>query len=78
MPQTLEERVTLLEREMRKLRQPQITLDSGTDNNRWVNAIFGAFKDDPLFEEAVKAGEEYRKAQVPDYMKDDSSADVPA
>ncbi|WP_395144079.1 hypothetical protein [Armatimonas sp.] len=80
MPQTIEERVTLLEREMQKLRRPQTVVDSGMDtgNNRWVNTIFGAFKDDPLFEEAVKAGEEYRKAQVPDYMKDDSSADVPA
>lgn len=69
-----------LGREMKKLHRPQTTVDSGTStgNNRWVNAIFGAFKDDPLFEEAVKAGEEYRKAQVPDYMKDDSSADVPA
>ena len=69
MPQTLEERVTLLEQEVKELRQMQKPMDSVAGNNRWVNAIFGAFKDDPLYEEAIKAGEEYRKAQVPDYMK---------
>lgn len=78
MPQTLEERVTLLEQEVKELRQTQKPADSGTGNNQWVNAIFGAFKDDPLYDEAVKAGEEYRKAQVPDYMKDDSTTNVPA
>ena len=57
MPQTLEERVTLLEQEVQELRQTQKPADLAKGNNRWVNAIFGAFKDDPLFEEAVKAGE---------------------
>jgi hypothetical protein len=78
MPQTLEERVTLLEREVKELRQTQKTTEAGTENNQWVNVIFGAFKDDPLFEEAVKAGQEYRKAQVPDYMKGEQSTDVSA
>lgn len=78
MPQTLEERVTLLEQEVKELRRTQIPSNSVAGNNQWVNALFGRSKDDPLFEAAVKAGEEYRKAQVPDYMKDDSSADVPA
>jgi hypothetical protein len=80
MPQTLEERVTLLEREVKELRRTQKPTDSDSSagNNRWVNAIFGAFKDDPLFEEAVKAGQEYRKSQVPDYMKGEQSTDVSA
>jgi nicotinamide mononucleotide adenylyltransferase len=78
MPQTLEERVTLLEQEVKELRRTQKPADSEKGNNRWVNAIFGAFKEDPLFEEAVKAGEEYRKAQIPDYMKDDTSTHVPS
>ncbi|MCX6367085.1 MAG: hypothetical protein NTX57_10300 [Armatimonadetes bacterium] len=77
MPQTLEERVTLLEREVKELRQTQKTTETGTGNNQWVNVIFGAFKDDPLFEEAVKAGAEYRKAQVPDYMTEEPIPDVP-
>ena len=39
---------------------------------------FGAFKDDPLYDESVKAGAEYRKAQVPDYMTEEPIPDVPA
>jgi len=71
MPQTLEERVAALEAEVKAIRQTQNNRKTTSGNNQWVNTIFGAFKDDPLFEEAVKEGEAYRKAQVPDYMQDD-------
>ena len=58
MPQTIEERVTLLEQEMRKVKAQ----NKSKDTRPWWEQRFGAFKDDPLFEEAVKAGEEYRKS----------------
>ena len=74
MPQTIEERVTLLEQEMRKVK----TQNKSKDTRPWWEQRFGAFKDDPLYDEAMKAGEEYRKAQVPDYMTEESSADVSA
>ena len=74
MPQTLEERVALLEQEMRKVRAQS----KNKDTRPWWERRFGAFKDDPLYDEAVKAGEEYRKAQVPDYMTEEPDTSVPA
>ncbi|WP_395095255.1 hypothetical protein [Armatimonas sp.] len=74
MPQTLEERVTLLEREMVQVKAKTKIKDT----RPWWERRFGAFKDDPLYDEAVKAGEEYRKAQVPDYMMEEPTPDVPA
>ena len=74
MPQTLEERVTRLEIEIIQMRAK----DKPKDRRPWWEKRFGAFKDDPLYDEAMKAGEEYRKAQVPEYMTEEPSADVPA
>lgn len=68
MPQTLEERVALLEQEVKELRRLHESQPTAEGNNQWVNAIFGMFKDDPLYDKAAQAGAAYRKAQVPDYM----------
>jgi hypothetical protein len=74
MPQTLEERVPILEQERRRVK----TLNKNKDTRPWWEKRFGAFKDDPLYDEAMKTGEEYRKAQVPDHMTKEPTADVPA
>ncbi len=59
---TLEDRLTIVEQELERLKQ---RLD--TDNTRPSSAgweqIFGIFEDDPLFEEAVRLGREWRDAQ---------------
>ena len=50
MPQTLEERVTLLEREMVQVKAKAKIKDT----RPWWERRFGAFKNDPLYDEAVK------------------------
>lgn len=58
---TLEERVTELEGKV----APCLTgveLEAGREKP-WWEQWFGAFKDDPDFDEAVRLGADYRKAQ---------------
>jgi hypothetical protein len=69
----LENRVAVLER---KLVEMQLQLDSmaGKKNHpnphgAWWVETAGRFKNDPVFEEIVRLGREYRKSQLPDYMK---------
>ncbi len=58
---SLEERVSVLEAEFAKLKQ---SVECGPDSDKpWWEARFGAFKDDPLYEEAVRLGADYRKSQ---------------
>jgi hypothetical protein len=71
--QELETRVSQLEG---KLAEMQETLESiaGKKNHPnphgpWWITTAGRFKDDPVFEEIVRLGREYRKAQLPSYMK---------
>ena len=70
---TVDERLTRLEDQVEQLlKKPSIS------ERPWWEERFGAFADDPLYDAAVKAGAEYRKSQIPDYMKDDPIADVRA
>ena len=57
--QTVEERLTALEQELRELKQ-QVTVQK--DQQSWIERIAGTFKDDPDFEEIVRLGREFRKA----------------
>jgi hypothetical protein len=60
MSQTLEQRVADLEKKVAELSaQPAA---SKREKNPW--RTFGAFKDDPEFEEAVRLGREYRQQQT--------------
>lgn len=56
---TLEERLTDLEQKVAAIlkdkQEPQ--------EEPWWRRHFGAFKDDPTFDDAVRQGAEYRKAQ---------------
>ena len=60
MAQTLEERVEHLEKEVAQL-GARTGLSTRT-KDPW--RTYGAFKDDPEFEEAVRLGREYRKQQT--------------
>lgn len=61
MAATLEERVEALERKLAELQvQPWLSPPVKKD----PLSIFGAAKDDPLFEESVKLGEEWRTSQT--------------
>ncbi len=54
----LESRLTNLEHEVRELR----TKLSEQIKVPWYRQIVGAFKDDPVFEEIVRLGAEYRES----------------
>ena len=58
---SLEERVKVLEAEVACLKQEKPT-DTAAQKPWWERR-FGAFKDDPMYEEAMRLGREYRKSQ---------------
>jgi hypothetical protein len=58
---SLEERVAALEQEMARLKQERAS--TAGRPLPWWEQRFGAFKDDPLYDEAMRLGEEYRRSQ---------------
>ena len=67
---TLEERVATLEAELAELKKRNVP-ESPQESIPWYKARFGAFKDDPDYEEAMRLGRKWREAQQPDYMDED-------
>ncbi len=57
--QTIEQRLTEVERELAELKQ---RLPLELDGKSWVERIAGTFKDDPDFDEIVKLGREFRQS----------------
>ncbi len=72
--QSLEERMTIVEQELAKLKE-QIQVDKKDDSEPPWKQIIGIFKDDLLFDEAEKLGREWRESQRMEY---DDHADSPA
>jgi hypothetical protein len=62
----LEDRVTAVEIEVERLKQ-QFESEKSQKTIPWYEKIFGTFKDDPDYEEAMRLGKEYRMSQQPDY-----------
>jgi hypothetical protein len=58
----LEQRVSDLETEMGKLKRQ---LDQLGDAKPWWEQIMGSFEDDPIYNEAMKRGREYRESLRP-------------
>ncbi len=71
---TLEARLTALETEMAQLKQ-RLDQEPASKATHWVDQIFGIFADDPLFEEAVRYGREWRNSQG---IENDEDNDIPA
>lgn len=71
---TLEDRVTILEKELESLKQ-QLTANQAQDVAPGWKQIVGVFKDDPYFDEAERLGREWRDAQQMEY---DTDADISA
>ena len=59
----MEARVAALEKAVAKLQER-----SEAANNPWAK-IIGHFKDDPIYDEIVRLGKEYRDSQHPDRRK---------
>lgn len=73
---TLEERVAALEIEMERLKRERSAACASTDKKPWWERRFGAFKDDPMYEEAMRLGAEYRCSQPT--PADEDADDIPA
>lgn len=59
----IEIRVAALEAEMAKLKE-QLS-QSDTVQGDWLDEIFGVFDNDPIYEEAMRLGREYRESFRP-------------
>lgn len=62
----IEQRVADLEKEVAALRERLLTL---SPVKPWWERIAGTFENDPIYEEAMKLGREYRDAQRPKRKK---------
>ncbi len=70
MSQTeIEKRLSDLEREVAVLRQKIEKEEKSKEP--WWKQIAGTFADDPMYDEAMRLGREYRLLQREDYDKDD-------
>jgi hypothetical protein len=58
----LERRVAALEEEMARLKSQVGQTDA---SKPWWERIAGSFKDDPVYEKAMKLGRQYRRSQRP-------------
>ncbi len=60
MATTLEERVSALEAQV-----AQLLAEKNAEKNEvpWWQRHYGAFKDDPIYDEAMRLGAEYRRSQ---------------
>lgn len=70
MSQTeIEKRLSDLEKEVAVLKQKIEKEEKSKEP--WWNQIAGTFADDPMYDEAMRLGREYRLSQREDYDKDD-------
>lgn len=63
----LELRVTAIEKELAKLKEKVSKED---ESSPWWEKISGTFANDPMFEEAMRLGREYRESLREDYDND--------
>ena len=61
MSETVEQRLTRIERELAILKS-----QANSDKSNWVSEIKGSFKNDPDFDEITKLGKELRDAEEPE------------
>ena len=71
-PQKLEERVAILEAEVARLKNK---LDKNA-NTPWWEKIHGTFANDPVYDEAMKLGREYRESLRSNSLEPDETNDV--
>lgn len=62
-PLSLKDRVKLLEEEVARLKDRVAELSRPKGD--WVDYIWGSFANDPIYEEAMRLGREYRESLRP-------------
>jgi hypothetical protein len=62
MSAALEKRVAALEKEVARLQAQAGTRPAGRD---WVDDLYGKFANDPVFDKAMKLGQQYRESLRP-------------
>lgn len=65
----LEKRISVLEKEVALLKEK--AEQDNKPKKPWWEEIAGTFADDPMYDEAMRLGREYRLAQREDYDKDE-------
>jgi hypothetical protein len=60
----LEQRVTVLERELRKMRS-ELKAVRKASQQPWWKRLAGRFKNDPVFDEIIESGKAYRRSLNP-------------
>lgn len=61
--ESLEQRLAALEAEVARLREKVEAIP--VEDGRWWNKIAGTFADDPIYEEAMRLGREWRESFRP-------------
>ena len=62
----LETRLAVLEAEVAQLKQNTTTApNNGAASADWLDKIYGVFADDPIFDEVVELGRQYRESLRP-------------
>jgi len=67
MSVNLEKRVAALERQVARLHQRQEA--NGPAGRAWLNDLYGRFAGDPIFEQTMKLGRNYRQSLRPPARK---------
>ncbi len=61
----LEQRLSALEMEVAKLKEERDQGAGQSASHNWLNRIYGAFANDPDYEEAMRLGRKYRESLKP-------------
>lgn len=73
VPEKLEERVAILEAEVALLKNK---LESDSSKTPWWEKINGTFANDPMYDEAMQLGREYRKSLQSNSVESDETSNV--
>lgn len=66
----IEKRLAVLESEVASFKS-KVERNGDKNEIRWYEKIAGTFADDPIYDEAMRLGREYRESQRETYDEDD-------
>jgi len=61
---TLKQRVAVLEHRFASLRR-SLRMELGLPAQSWLDQVYGSFANDPIYEEAMRLGRQYRESLRP-------------